>query len=184
MGARRLVAPHTTINKILNILYKQVRFRWVIGSIQSVVTLGKTKMSEYQNIPVKEYSLTGIFLFGYTMIMNTRWAALMEPNRLYIVELLRDGPLTVGQIAERLALRQPQVSKHLKVLSEAAIVEVQPQANRRIYQLRHEPFQELEAWIHSFHRLWDERFDRLDNYLGELQANKQQTSNQDEDNNV
>jgi DNA-binding transcriptional ArsR family regulator len=108
----------------------------------------------------------------------------MEPNRLHIVELLRDGPLTVGQIAERLELRQPQVSKHLKVLSQAAIVEVQSQANRRIYQLRREPFQELEAWLHSFRRLWDERFDRLDDYLLELQAREQHTSNQVEDNNV
>ncbi|HKV02736.1 MAG TPA: metalloregulator ArsR/SmtB family transcription factor [Ktedonobacteraceae bacterium] len=116
--------------------------------------------------------------------MNTLWTALTEPNRFHIVELLRDGPLTVGQIAERLALRQPQVSKHLKVLSQAAIVEVQPQANRRIYQLRREPFQELEIWLHSFRRLWDERFDRLDDYLLELQAREQHTSNQVEDNNV
>jgi DNA-binding transcriptional ArsR family regulator len=108
----------------------------------------------------------------------------MEPNRFHIVELLRDGPLTVGQIAERLALRQPQVSKHLKVLSQAAIVEVQPQANRRIYQLRREPFQELETWLHSFRRLWDERFDRLDDYLLDLQAREQHTSNRVEDNNV
>jgi DNA-binding transcriptional ArsR family regulator len=116
--------------------------------------------------------------------MNTRWTALMEPNRLQIVELLRDGPLSVGQIAEKLALRQPQVSKHLKVLSEAAIVAVQPEANRRIYQLRPEPFQELDAWLHSFRRLWDERFDRLDDYLLELQAPEQHISNRVEDNNV
>src|SRR5436309_3491716 len=116
--------------------------------------------------------------------MKTLWAALMEPNRLHIVELLRDGPLTVGEITERLGLQQPQVSKHLKVLSEAAIVEVQPQANRRIYQLRHEPFQELDSWLHSFHRLWEERFDRLDDYLLEMQASEQHTSNRNEDNHV
>ena len=128
--------------------------------------------------------MTGIFLFGYTIIMKTLWAALMEPNRLHIVELLRDGPLTVGEITERLGLQQPQVSKHLKVLSEADIVEVQPQANRRIYKLRREPFQELEAWLHSFYRLWDERFDRLDDYLLELQAREQHSSNRVEDNDV
>ncbi|TMD60953.1 MAG: helix-turn-helix transcriptional regulator, partial [Chloroflexi bacterium] len=99
-------------------------------------------------------------------------------------ELLRDGPLTVGEITQRLGLQQPLVSKHLKVLSEAAIVEVQPKANRRIYQLRREPFQELEAWLHSFRRLWEERFDRLDDYLLELQAREQHTSNRVEDNNV
>ena len=108
----------------------------------------------------------------------------MEPNRFHIVELLRDGPLTVGEITLQLGLQQPQVSKHLKVLSEAAIVEVQPQANRRIYQLRREPFQELEAWLHSFRRLWEERFDRLDDYLLELQGTEQDKSPRMEDNNV
>ena len=116
--------------------------------------------------------------------MKTLWTALMEPNRLHIVELLRDGPLTVGEITGRLGLQQPQVSKHLKVLSEAEIVEVQPQANRRIYQLRREPFEELESWLQSFRRLWEERFDRLDDYLLKLQATEQHTSNQSEDNNV
>src|SRR5438309_11255993 len=116
--------------------------------------------------------------------MKTLWTALADPNREHIVELLRDGPLTVGELTRRLGLLQPQVSKHLKVLSEAAIVEVQPQANRRIYQLRREPFQELEDWLHSFRRLWDERFDRLDDYLLELQAHEQHTSNRDEENNV
>ncbi len=116
--------------------------------------------------------------------MKTLWAALTEPNRLLIVELLRDGPLTVGEITQRLELQQPQVSKHLKVLSEAAIVEVQPQANRRIYKLRREPFQELEAWLHSFRRLWEGRFDRLDDYLLELQATEQHKSSRSEDTNV
>ena len=116
--------------------------------------------------------------------MKTLWTALTEPHRLNIVELLRDGPLTVGEITERLGLQQPQVSKHLKVLSEAAIVEVQPQANRRIYRLRREPFQELETWLQSFRRLWEERFDRLDDYLLELQESSQHTSNRIEENNV
>jgi DNA-binding transcriptional ArsR family regulator len=98
--------------------------------------------------------------------------------------LLRDGPLTVGEITERLGLQQPQVSKHLKVLSEAEIVEVQPQANRRIYRLRHEPFQELESWLHSFRRLWEERFDTLDDYLLELQATEQAASDRNEDTHV
>ncbi len=128
--------------------------------------------------------MTSIFLFGYTRTMKTRWAALMEPNRFHIVELLRDGPLTVGEIAERLGLPQPQVSKHLKVLSETAIMEVQPQANRRIYQLRREPFQELESWLHSFRRLWEERFDRLDDYLLEMQATEQHKSSRSEDTTV
>src|SRR6266704_3843759 len=137
-----------------------------------------------QNILFQEYTLTSILLFGYTRTMKTLWTALTEPNRVHIVELLRDGPLTVGEITQRLGLQQPQVSKHLKVLSEADIVEVQPQANRRIYKLRREPFQELESWLQSFRRLWEERFDRLDDYLLEMQATEQHTSNQIEDTNV
>lgn len=74
----------------------------------------------------------------------TTLGALAEPNRMNIVELLRDGPLTVGEIADRLGLRQPQASKHLKVLSDNGIVEVQAAANRRIYKLRTEPFQALD----------------------------------------
>lgn len=91
--------------------------------------------------------------------------ALAEPNRLRIVELLRDKPYPVGEIASRLALRQPQVSKHLKVLSEAGLVGVRPVANLRIYQLEPKPFQEMGSWIESFRRLWEERLDTLDDYM-------------------
>ncbi|MET3322329.1 UNVERIFIED_ORG: DNA-binding transcriptional ArsR family regulator [Peribacillus simplex] len=83
----------------------------------------------------------------------TTLSALSEPNRMNIVELLREGPLTVGEIADQLGLRQPQTSKHLKVLSDNGIVEVQAEANRRIYKLRPEPFQALDSWIQSFRRV-------------------------------
>ncbi|MBD2865926.1 MULTISPECIES: ArsR/SmtB family transcription factor [Paenibacillus] len=101
---------------------------------------------------------------------TTTFSALAEPNRLDIVELLRDGPLTVGEITERLELNQPQASKHLRVLHDAGLVEVNPVANRRIYRLRPEPLLELDSWLESFRRLWEERYDRLDEYLRELQA--------------
>jgi DNA-binding transcriptional ArsR family regulator len=100
--------------------------------------------------------------------MNTTFSALAEPNRLHIIELLCDGPLPVGEIADRLHLYQPQVSKHLRVLSDAGLVEVQPIANRRIYKLRPQSLKELDTWLESFRRIWDERFDRLDEYLQEL----------------
>ena len=94
--------------------------------------------------------------------------ALAEPNRFRIVELLREGPLTVGEIATRLALRQPQASKHLKVLADAGVLEVWPDANRRIHALRPEPFEELEAWLKRTERVMNERFDKLDDYLHSL----------------
>lgn len=106
----------------------------------------------------------------WMMHMNANvMSALAEPNRLQIVELLRDHPLTVGEIAGQLQLRQPQASKHLRVLSEAGIVEAKVDANRRIYSLRPDPFRELDDWLESYRSLWEERFDRLDDYLKKLQ---------------
>lgn len=95
-------------------------------------------------------------------------SALAEPNRLRIVELLREGPLTVGEIAARAGLRQPQASKHLKVLAGAGIVDVTAAANRRIYRLRAEPFDALDSWLRSFQDLMRDRFDNLDDYLQRL----------------
>jgi DNA-binding transcriptional ArsR family regulator len=101
--------------------------------------------------------------------MNSTFSALAEPNRLHIVELLRNGPLSVGEVADQLGLNQPQTSKHLRVLCDAGLVEVHAIANRRIYKLRPDPFKKLDTWMESYRRIWDERFDRLDDYLQELQ---------------
>ncbi len=95
-------------------------------------------------------------------------SALAEPNRLRIVELLRDNPYPVGEIAKRLVLRQPQVSKHLRVLSKAGLVEVHPVAQQRIYQLQPKPFEELDSWLETFKRIWETRLDNLDEYMQEL----------------
>ncbi|WP_221567889.1 helix-turn-helix transcriptional regulator [Alkalihalobacillus sp. TS-13] len=100
-------------------------------------------------------------------------SALAESNRLKIIELLRDEPHTVGEIADQLGIRQPQVSKHLRVLSDAGLVEVNPIANRRIYKLRQEPFMDLDDWLDSFRNVWNERFDQLDEYLQELKEKEQ-----------
>ena len=99
-------------------------------------------------------------------------SVLAEPNRLRIVELLRDGPRPVGDIVSRLRLHQPQVSKHLHVLSRAGLVEMHPVAQQRIYKLRPEPLKELDAWLESYRRLWNDRFDRLDDYLIKLQEDE------------
>jgi DNA-binding transcriptional ArsR family regulator len=98
---------------------------------------------------------------------------LAEPNRLHIVELLREKPHTVGEIVTRLKIRQPQASKHLHVLSQAKIVEVRPIAQQRVYALLPEPFKDLDSWLESYKHLWEQRFDRLDNYLAKLQKEKQ-----------
>jgi len=106
------------------------------------------------------------------MNANATFSALAEPSRLQIVELLRHRPLPVGQIAEQLRMRQPQVSKHLRVLSEAGLVQARPLAQQRIYGLRTEPLRELDAWLERYRRLWDERFEQLDDVLRDLERKK------------
>ena len=101
--------------------------------------------------------------------MDATLTALAEPNRKRIVELLREGPQPVGEIVVQLKLRQPQVSKHLRVLSNAGLVEVQPVAQQRYYSLRPQAFQELASWVESYRRIWDERMDRFDEVLQDLQ---------------
>ena len=88
--------------------------------------------------------------------------ALAEPNRLRIVELLRERPHAVGEIAERLDLLQPQTSRHLRILAEAGMVSAERQAQSRVYHLLPAPFRSLETWLDSFAQLWEERFERLD----------------------
>lgn len=107
-------------------------------------------------------------------MMNTMtFSALAEPTRLRMIEILKDGPMSVGDIAERLALRQPQASKHLRVLLEAGLVEVEAAANRRNYRLRTEPLKAMDAWLEAYRRLWSERFDNLDDYLRQLQSEEE-----------
>ncbi|QYG91857.1 winged helix-turn-helix transcriptional regulator [Iamia sp. SCSIO 61187] len=93
------------------------------------------------------------------------FSALGEPNRLRIVELLKTSSFPVGEIAETLGIRQPQVSKHLKALAESGIVRVEPRSRQRVYHLRAEPFDEIARWADSFEHLWEVRLDALGDYL-------------------
>ena len=104
--------------------------------------------------------------------MLATFRALAEPNRLHIIELLLNGPRPVGDMVDQLGLRQPQVSKHLRVLSEAGLVDVRVDAQRRIYALRPAPLQELEAWVERYRRIWESNFQRLDALLVEMKASE------------
>jgi DNA-binding transcriptional ArsR family regulator len=101
-------------------------------------------------------------------------SALAEENRLRIVDLLREGPRPVGEIVDRLKLQQPQVSKHLRILGEAGLVESRPDAQRRIYALDPRPFQELDRWLERYRKHWEENYQRLDDLLDELRTQKTQ----------
>jgi DNA-binding transcriptional ArsR family regulator len=100
--------------------------------------------------------------------MVETFAALAEPNRFRIVELLRSGPRPVNAIGERLQLTQPQVSKHLRVLRDYGLVDVQPRAQQRLYELRAQPLRQLHQWIERYRQLWDARFEELDDLIEEL----------------
>src|SRR5215469_7063798 len=104
--------------------------------------------------------------------MLETFRALSEPSRLQIVDLLFREPLPVGAVAERLGMRQPQASKHLRALSDAGLVEVRPEAQRRIYALRAQPFEEIDRWLERYRSLFEEQFERLDAVLEQLQASK------------
>lgn len=98
----------------------------------------------------------------HILTMRQTLSALAEPNRLAIVELLHRGPQPVGAIGERLHLYQAQVSKHLRVLRDAGLVKVQPQAQQRLYSLRGEPLRDLDVWLERFRAMWDERLANLE----------------------
>src|SRR5512141_2692307 len=107
--------------------------------------------------------------------MVTVYEALAEPSRRRILDLLRERPRLVGELVEALGISQPGVSKHLRVLREAGLVQVRRDAQRRWYELRPEPLAELDHWLEAYRRLWEARLDRLDTYLQELQAKEGDT---------
>jgi DNA-binding transcriptional ArsR family regulator len=99
------------------------------------------------------------------MATLTTLQVLAEPNRQAILDLLRDGELPVGELVTRLNMSQPAVSKHLRVLKEAGMVDVRADAQRRLYRIRPEPLAELDDWLASYRKLWTARLDRLEEHL-------------------
>jgi DNA-binding transcriptional ArsR family regulator len=96
---------------------------------------------------------------------NLTLQALGEPNRQAILDLLRDGERTVGDLVGHLDLSQPAVSKHLRVLREAGVVEARPDGQRRIYRIRPEPLADLDRWLATYRQLWTTHLDRLEAQL-------------------
>jgi len=90
---------------------------------------------------------------------------LAEPNRRRILDLLREADRPVGELVGLLPLTQPAVSKHLRVLREAGLVEARPEAQRRVYRLRPEPLAELDAWLEPYRAMWEARLDDLARHL-------------------
>ena len=97
----------------------------------------------------------------------TAYAALAEPHRREILDLLRGGERSVGDLVERLDLSQPGVSKHLKVLRDAGLVEVRVDGKRRWYGLRAEPLADVAAWLELYRAHWTAQLDALERHLEE-----------------
>lgn len=93
-----------------------------------------------------------------------------EPNRRAILSLLLASQQSVGEIERRLGMPQPAVSKHLRVLRDAGIVESTVDAQRRLYRLRPEPLQEVDAWLEPFRRFWSAHVDALERHLDRMAA--------------
>jgi DNA-binding transcriptional ArsR family regulator len=100
--------------------------------------------------------------------MESVFEIIAEPNRRAILSLLVSSQQSVGQIERRLRMPQPTVSKHLRVLREAGFVESTVDAQRRLYQLRPEPLQELDDWLAPFRRFWSARVDALERHLDRM----------------
>ncbi|GII94308.1 ArsR/SmtB family transcription factor [Sinosporangium siamense] len=97
--------------------------------------------------------------------MKTAFEILAEPRRREILDLLRDGERVAGDLVGLLGLTQPTVSKHLKLLREAGLVEVRRDAQRRWYRIRPEPLAEIDTWLTPYRHLWSDRFAALERHL-------------------
>jgi DNA-binding transcriptional ArsR family regulator len=91
--------------------------------------------------------------------------ALGDPNRLLLLEALRRGEQAVNDLAQGLPIHPSGVSRHLRILEGAGLVQVRPDGQRRLYALRPEPFLELDTWMADYRRLWEHRLDRLERAL-------------------
>src|SRR5690349_831522 len=90
---------------------------------------------------------------------------LAEPSRRRILDLLLDEERSVGDLVDRMALSQPGVSRHLRVLRDAGLVNVRKDAQRRLYAVNPQPLAEIDAWLEPYRRLWAERLDALEAHL-------------------
>jgi DNA-binding transcriptional ArsR family regulator len=95
--------------------------------------------------------------------------AIGEPHRREILDVLTTGEKAVGAIVNDLSLSQPQVSKHLRVLSEVGLVTCRPEGRRRLYRLEPVRLRPMHEWLAKYEQAWDDRLDRVDDYLKELQ---------------
>ena len=101
------------------------------------------------------------------MAESTALEALAEPRRRAILDALRDGERGVNELVDQLGLSQPLMSKHLRVLREAGLVEARVDRQRRLYRIRPEPLIDLDEWLSAYRKFWAVQLDRLEDHLDE-----------------
>jgi DNA-binding transcriptional ArsR family regulator len=101
--------------------------------------------------------------------MESAFDIIAEPNRRAILSLLASSERSVGEIEHKLRMPQPSVSKHLRVLRKAGLVEARVDAQRRVYRIRHEPLMEVDAWLVPFRRFWSGHVDALEHHLDRME---------------
>jgi len=119
--------------------------------------------------PLPAYALTGIFSVEYMNRVESVFKIIAEPNRRAILSLLVSSQRSVGEIERQLRMPQPTVSKHLRVLREAGFVESTVDAQRRLYRLKPESLQEVDAWLAQFRRFWSAHVDALERHLDHME---------------
>lgn len=109
---------------------------------------------------------------AYTRRVESVFEVIAEPNRRAILSLLVSSQQSVGEIERHLRMPQPTVSKHLRILRDAGFVESTVDAQRRLYRLRPEPLQEIDAWLAPFRRFWSAHLDALERHLDRMEEPK------------
>jgi DNA-binding transcriptional ArsR family regulator len=110
------------------------------------------------------------------MTAATTLETIAEPTRRLILDELRSGESPVRALVERLAISQPAVSKHLRVLRDAGLVAVRPDGQRRLYRLRAEPLIELDEWLEPYRQMWRSSLDQLEDHLTEPPTSRRKRS--------
>ncbi len=116
-------------------------------------------------MPIQEYDAAVARSSTTSDVFN----AIAEANRRDILDTLIAGEQAVGAIVTDLSMTQPQVSKHLRVLSEVGLVSCRAEGRRRLYRLEPAHLRPMHDWLAKYEQAWNERFDRMDDYLKELQ---------------
>jgi DNA-binding transcriptional ArsR family regulator len=116
------------------------------------------------------YVLTRIYFVKYIRRVESAFEIIAEPSRRAILSLLISSQQSVGEIERKLRMPQPAVSKHLRVLRDSGFVEATVDAQRRLYRLKPEPFQEVDAWLAQFRQFWSAHVDALERHLDRMDS--------------